>query len=249
MQSQIEFLARYKKLIPARRHKDTSCVAGIKNSTLTIKFADTTNHTYTLEKQPSTTLKSNPEARKMHSALKNSITPDRMTFWIASLTFILGSYLALISRFRLSAKLNLLFEWIGKDLQSIAEHFLASLAVPAAFIALAIAIKKLSKKRKHEKSKIKFAAYTLTRKWIIRNTKFSRAFEFSIIIAGLYILASLSWEIDQISEHRAFQWDQFSADIMGAAIFLAALLFTGRRRKRHYARKNSGAVRIEPQHR
>ena len=37
-------------LIAARRHKDTSCVVEIKNSTLTIKIADTANHTYALKK-------------------------------------------------------------------------------------------------------------------------------------------------------------------------------------------------------
>ncbi|UGX01620.1 hypothetical protein [Pseudomonas aeruginosa] len=166
----------------------------------------------------------------MHSPHKNAIIPNRTTFWTAALISILGIYLALISRFRLSPELNLLFDWIGKDLQSVAEHFLTSMAVPAAFIASAVALKKLPKKYKHEKSRLKIAAYTLTRRWLVRNIKFSRAFEWSIIFAELYILASLSWEIEQASEHRAFQWGQFSADIMGAAIFLAALLFISHRR-------------------
>lgn len=208
----------------------------------TIQFAASTYYTGVAKNQPTQNMKTNPQVRNMHSLQKNIIIPNRATFWMTALTSILGIYLALISRFRLSPELNILFERTDKDLQSIAEHFLTSTAVPAAFIAFIIAIKRLSKGYKHEKSRLKISAYTLTRRWLIRNIKFSRAFEWSIIFAELYILASLSWEIGQASEHRAFQWDQFSADIMGAAIFLAALLFISRRRNHYRVRMDLGAL-------
>lgn len=181
----------------------------------------------------------------MYSPQKNVIIPSRTTFWMATLISIFGIYLALISRFRLLPELNILFKWIGKDLQSVAEHFLSSMAVPAAFIASALALKRLSKEYKHEKSGLKIAAYILTRRWLVRNIKFSRIFEWSAIITEIYIFASLSWEIGQTSEHRAFQWGQFSADIMGSATFLAALIFISHRRERYRASKNSGEVRVE----
>jgi len=174
------------------------------------------------------------------------ILPSRKTFWMASLVSIAGIYLALISRFRLSPEYNLLFEWVGKDFQSMVEHFLTSMAVPALFIASALTLKRLSGSYKHEKSKFKSAAYTLARRWFVRNVKFIKIFEWSIVFAELYIFASLSWEIGQVSEHGFFQWGQFSVDIMGGATFLVAVLLISYRREALLRQGSKpGVVKVE----
>lgn len=155
-------------------------------------------------------------------AIKLEIAPTRMIFWYAALVTILGSYLAILSRFRILDCINESFTKIGGGHQSNVEHFLGSASISSLFIATAIAMYRLTEKGKFQKSIIREMNFIRFRIFIIKKIKIKNLLPITIIIISPYFALSLSWELKQIPIHGYFQVDQFFSDIAGAIFFIAS---------------------------
>lgn len=137
--------------------------------------------------------------------------------------FLCAGGIAMLSRNRVIHPLNELFisGLGGQEYQSWVEHFLSGIAGPSLLLIAALTHTWIKNSIKNGHSNFKIILRL--RSWILSLSGRTLYVTVVLLVAGLYVVGSGTWEYIQYCERGYFQLGQFMMDILGSLLAIRML--------------------------